>query len=134
MTTTAIGVDFGTTNSSIARANESGGVDLAQFPTAGAMTDAYRSLLYLEQQKERGVNALKSWTGPEGIERYLAAETKGRLIQSLSERNLRFSVCASRFQPGMPNVLSGRRNASRLHIFADEIHDVIHRGAGIENS
>ncbi|HEV2961043.1 MAG TPA: Hsp70 family protein [Candidatus Angelobacter sp.] len=92
MTTAAIGVDFGTTNSSIARANESGEVELAQFPTAGAMTDAYRSLLYLEQQKERGVNALKSWTGPEGIERYLAAETKGRLIQSLksflSSRNL----------------------------------------------
>ena len=26
---------------------------------------------------------LKSWTRPEGIEQYLAAETKGRLIQSL---------------------------------------------------
>src|SRR5205809_882166 len=92
MTTTSIGVDFGTTNSSIARASESGEVELAQFPTTGAVTDAYRSLLYLEQQKERGVNALKSWTGPEGIERYLAAETKGRLIQSLksflSSRNL----------------------------------------------
>jgi len=49
--TTAIGIDFGTTNSSIARANESGGVELAQFPTAGAIMYAYRSLLYLEQQK-----------------------------------------------------------------------------------
>src|SRR5947209_20166769 len=92
MTAAAIGVDFGTTNSSIARASESGEVDLAQFPTTGAVTDAYRSLLYLEQHKERGVNALKSWTGPEGIERYLAADTKGRLIQSLksflSTRNL----------------------------------------------
>lgn len=92
MTTPAIGIDFGTTNSSIARANEVGEVELAQFPTATGVTDAYRSLLYLEQHKERGVNALKSWTGPEGIERYLAAETKGRLIQSLksflSSRNL----------------------------------------------
>ena len=92
MTTPAIGIDFGTTNSSIARANEAGEVELAQFPTAAGVTDAYRSLLYLEQHKERGVNALKSWTGPEGIERYLAAETKGRLIQSLksflSSRNL----------------------------------------------
>jgi hypothetical chaperone protein len=90
--TTAIGIDFGTTNSSIARADEGGEVELAQFPTASTVTDAYRSLLYLEQHKERGVNALKSWTGPEGIERYLAAETKGRLIQSLksflSSRNL----------------------------------------------
>jgi molecular chaperone DnaK (HSP70) len=83
MTTSAIGVDFGTTNSSIARANHSGEIELAQFPALGSITDAYRSLLYLEQIKERGVNTLKSWTGPEGIERYLAAETKGRLIQSL---------------------------------------------------
>jgi hypothetical chaperone protein len=47
------------------------------------MTDAYRSLLYLEQAKEGGRNALKSWSGPEAIERYLSADTKGRLIQSL---------------------------------------------------
>jgi hypothetical chaperone protein len=33
--------------------------------------------------KEEGRNALKSWSGPEAIERYLSAETKGRLIQSL---------------------------------------------------
>jgi hypothetical chaperone protein len=33
--------------------------------------------------KERGVNALKSWSGPEGIEHYLSADHKGRLIQSL---------------------------------------------------
>jgi hypothetical chaperone protein len=83
MTTSAIGVDFGTTNSSIARASRSGEIELAQFPSVGGFTDAYRSLLYLEQFKERGVNTLRSWTGPEGIERYLAAETKGRLIQSL---------------------------------------------------
>ncbi|MGB6383659.1 MAG: Hsp70 family protein [Terriglobales bacterium] len=53
------------------------------FPYLGGMTDAYRSLLYLHQAKENGVNTLKSWTGPEGIEQYLSADTKGRLIQSL---------------------------------------------------
>jgi hypothetical chaperone protein len=88
-----IGIDFGTTNSSIACANGSGEVQLAQFPYLGSLTDAYRSLLYLHQAKEGGVNTLKSWTGPEGIEQYLAADTKGRLIQSLksflSNRNLR---------------------------------------------
>jgi hypothetical chaperone protein len=89
---TAIGIDFGTTNSSIAYANESGEVVLAQFPYLDEVTASYRSLLYLEQVKERGVNALKSWSGPEGIARYLAADHKGRLIQSLksflSNRNL----------------------------------------------
>src|SRR5580693_2441991 len=89
---TAIGIDFGTTNSSIAYANEAGEVTLAQFPYLGEVTVAYRSLLYLEQVKERGVNALKSWSGPEGIAHYLSADHKGRLIQSLksflSNRNL----------------------------------------------
>jgi hypothetical chaperone protein len=79
----AIGIDFGTTNSSIACADRSGQVHLTQFPYLGGVTDAYRSLLYLQQAKERGVNTLKSWTGPEAIEQYLSADTKGRLIQSL---------------------------------------------------
>jgi hypothetical chaperone protein len=78
-----IGIDFGTTNSSIALAGPSGEVQLAKFPYLGSLTDAYRSLLYLEQAKEDGRNTLKSWTGPEGIEHYLSADTKGRLIQSL---------------------------------------------------
>lgn len=83
MTGTAIGVDFGTTNSSLALADGLGEVRLARFPYLGEGTDAYRSLLYLEQVKERGLKTVKSWTGPEGIEHYLFAEKKGRLIQSL---------------------------------------------------
>ena len=87
-----IGIDFGTTNSSIAWANGLGEVQLAKFPYLGGVTDAYRSLLYLQQAKEGGVNTLKSWTGPEAIEQYLSADIKGRLIQSLksflSSRNL----------------------------------------------
>ena len=79
----AIGVDFGTTNSSIAFAGRFDEVQLAKFRYLGSLTDAYRSLLYLQQVREDGVNTLKSWTGPEGIEHYLSAETKGRLIQSL---------------------------------------------------
>ena len=35
------------------------------------------------------MNALKSWTGPEGIEHYLSAETKGSLKSFLSSRTLR---------------------------------------------
>lgn len=78
-----VGIDFGTTNSSIARADEQGRVRLVQFPAAGGLVVAYRSLLYLEQTKSRGRSHLHSWSGPEGIERYLAADPKGRLIQSL---------------------------------------------------
>jgi hypothetical chaperone protein len=84
-----IGIDFGTTNSSIACAGGAEGsandVQLARFPYLGGMTDAYRSLLYLQQVqiKAGGAKTLKSWTGPEGIEQYLSADVKGRLIQSL---------------------------------------------------
>jgi hypothetical chaperone protein len=91
MTDLAIGIDFGTTNSSVARAG-SDGVVLATFPFAGAMTAAYRSLLYLELIKQQNKLLIKSWTGPEGIEQYLATDHKGRLIQSmksfLSSRSL----------------------------------------------
>jgi hypothetical chaperone protein len=88
----AIGIDFGTTNSSIACADNSGEVQLAKFPYLGSLTDSYRSLLYLQQTKVNGTSTLKSWTGPEGVEQYLSADVKGRLIQSLksflSSRNL----------------------------------------------
>ncbi len=88
----AIGIDFGTTNSSIALADPAGKVTLASFPFAGAITDAYRSLLYLEQVKQQSKLRIQTWTGPEGIERYLEADPRGRLIQSmksfLSSRSL----------------------------------------------
>lgn len=83
LSTPAIGIDFGTTNSSIARVSCAGGVQLAEFPYMGGITDAYRSLLYLELVREARVTTVKSWTGPAGIEQYLSAETKGRLVQSL---------------------------------------------------
>jgi hypothetical chaperone protein len=79
----AIGIDFGTTNSSVALAHPDGHVDLVSFPTALSSTESFRSILYLEHHKQAGRNATKSFTGPSGIQHYLAAENKGRLIQSL---------------------------------------------------
>jgi len=79
----AIGFDFGTTNSSIALADANGGVHVASFPQQGAQTESFRSLLYLERLREGRRTTIKSWSGPEGIEHYLHAEEKGRLIQSL---------------------------------------------------
>jgi len=78
-----IGIDFGTTNSSIALVRGSAGVELVQFAQTGGSTEAFRSLLYLEQIKELGRSSIRSWTGPAAIEQYLLAETKGRLVQSL---------------------------------------------------
>jgi hypothetical chaperone protein len=75
----SIGIDFGTTNSSIALASETG-VKLLQFANARF---ASRSILYLEKSK-RG---MLSSSGATAIDRYLAAHREGdhpgRLIQSL---------------------------------------------------
>jgi hypothetical chaperone protein len=82
-TVPSIGIDFGTTNSSIALATADGAVELVSFPTATGTTESFRSVLYLEQLKQAGRTQIKSFTGPAAIEHYLQAEHKGRLIQSL---------------------------------------------------
>ncbi len=81
----AIGIDFGTTNSSVAMALPNGHVELVSFPTAHTATQSFRSVLYLEQLKQAGRTSTKSFTGPAGIEHYLAnsGSQPGRLIQSL---------------------------------------------------
>ncbi len=78
----AIGIDFGTTNSSLALA-AGGGVELVRFVSGAGSTESFRSVLYLEQHKAAGRKQVHSWTGPWAIEHYLEAEHKGRLIQSL---------------------------------------------------
>lgn len=80
----AVGIDFGTTNSSMALAARDHGVQILSFPFAGHSTPSYRSVLYLEQMKTAaGARRMHSLTGPAAIEHYLDAEEKGRLIQSL---------------------------------------------------
>lgn len=79
-----VGLDFGTTNSSIAVAAPNGtDVKLARFALPSGTTESFRSLLYLERLREGSRSIIKPWSGPEGIERYLQADEKGRLIQSL---------------------------------------------------
>ncbi|QHN03453.1 Hsp70 family protein [Granulicella sp. WH15] len=79
----AIGIDFGTTNSSVARAGNAAPattVELTRFSNGSASS---RSILYLEKVKGRVLSA----SGPAAIDRYLAAHGEGdhpgRLIQSL---------------------------------------------------
>jgi hypothetical chaperone protein len=82
--TVPVGIDFGTTNSSVALAAGDGRIELVSFPFRGADTPAFRSVLYLEQLKAAsGAKRIHSVSGPAAIHRYLEAEEKGRLIQSL---------------------------------------------------
>ena len=79
-----VGIDFGTTNSSVALATGDRVVELASFSLLGEATPSSRSVTYLEQVKgDNGVRRVHSSTGPAAIEHYLEAEKKGRLIQSL---------------------------------------------------
>lgn len=78
------GIDFGTTNSAVALLRPGEAVRLARFSFRGEEMSSCRSVLYFEQSKTAaGMRRVHGWSGPEAIERYLDAEEKGRLIQSL---------------------------------------------------
>lgn len=82
-----VGIDFGTTNSSVALRLPDGSVRLAEFSFAGGTTRSSRSVLYLQRKAESRKPAAV-WSGPEAIDRYLDTdshedEVQGRLIQSL---------------------------------------------------
>jgi hypothetical chaperone protein len=80
---TAFGVDFGTTNSALARADRDGPARLAHFSRGGGKrTRTFRSVVYLEPNPE-GRGPARELAGPLAIRRYLAAEEPGRLVQSL---------------------------------------------------
>src|SRR5262245_11742744 len=71
-----IWIDLGTTNSAIAVADSDRTSRTVQFRTSSGTTETYRSVLYFEPKTP-------ATGGPIAIERYLAADEKGRLIQSL---------------------------------------------------
>jgi len=80
----AVGFDFGTTNSSVALAREGSEVRLASFPSGGAESYSFRSILDFEQYKTpAGARRTHVYTGPSAIEHHLEAEEKDRLVQSL---------------------------------------------------
>jgi len=78
-----IGIDFGTTNSAIAWAGESGQAEVAKFFLVGEPISTFRSILYFEAECvwERGRPV--AMVGPEAIEGYLDNDGEGRLMQSL---------------------------------------------------
>jgi hypothetical chaperone protein len=78
----SVGLDFGTTNSAIGIASDDG-VRLARFSHAGGVTDTFRSVLYFHPDARDANGRYLSIAGPRAIDRYLEAEGKGRLIQSL---------------------------------------------------
>ncbi len=133
--TPVLGIDFGTTNSSVAIHNGHS-VELLRFPTATTLTESFRSVLYLEQLRHAGTTQLKSFTGPQAIERYLSAAsgrhevTQHRLIQSLK------SYLASRTLTG--TEVFGRRYTLEdliARILTDlRLHAEQHLGQPVRNA
>ncbi|MBI3797477.1 MAG: Hsp70 family protein, partial [Deltaproteobacteria bacterium] len=78
-----VGLDFGTTNSAIAIATPDGQTVLATFPEEGQRTATFRSVLYFDPENLEPTGRPRAVCGSAAIGRYLAADTRGRLIQSL---------------------------------------------------
>src|SRR5262245_8689871 len=78
-----IGLDFGTTNSAIAVADARREATLASFGAAGDKTTSFRSFLYFPHKDRSAPVKAETKAGPEAINSYLEADTKGRLILSI---------------------------------------------------
>ncbi|WP_394827626.1 Hsp70 family protein [Pendulispora albinea] len=78
-----LGLDLGTTNSSLALADADRAVSLARFPHSGGLSETFRSILYFHPDAQDARRGITSIAGGEAIDRYLEADGTGRLIQSL---------------------------------------------------
>lgn len=77
-----IGLDFGTTNSALARVHR-GKVELAPHSLHGALTETFRSVLYLSIEERVSAREPKVYAGPQAMEQYLEEGATGRYMQSL---------------------------------------------------
>ena len=78
----AFGLDFGTTNSAIARVGRDGTPELAHFLSPDGSVPTFRSLLYFDREDELAPVDIHS--GPSALIHYLEREEHGgRLVQSL---------------------------------------------------
>lgn len=132
--TPSIGIDFGTTNSSIARASVDGSIDLVQFPTRAGETESFRSVLYMERTRHAGHLRLATFTGPSAIEHYLDAEKKGRLIQSLKSYLAASNLTSTeilgrpfRFEDLIARILTDLRVQAESHFGTEIRHATVGR-------
>ena len=77
----ALGLDFGTTNSALARATGDG-VQLARFALGEGWTDTFRSVLHFAAPSRGHGGELVAKAGPEALAAYLGSG-EGRLLQSM---------------------------------------------------
>jgi hypothetical chaperone protein len=78
-----IGLDFGTTNSAIAVADEGNEATLASFAAGNVTTTSFRSILYFPPRDRTSTVKAETKAGPDAINSYLEDDTKGRLVLSV---------------------------------------------------
>lgn len=78
-----MGIDFGTTNSSIAIVGDDGEASLARFETNRGESSVYRSILFFHPDERESNGRLIPAAGPEALARWHEAGGSGRLMQSL---------------------------------------------------
>ncbi|MES2988549.1 MAG: Hsp70 family protein [Pseudomonadota bacterium] len=81
MTTRALGLDFGTTNTVAALADGSGDSHLVEFSHEGATASVFRSALCFWEE-ESGWNGIAHEAGPWAISEYLQSPLDSRFVQS----------------------------------------------------
>jgi len=77
-----IGIDFGTTNSALAVANEGGEAVLATFTDGREQRSTFRSILFFEPESLPSSRP-QVVAGPDAVRRYVEAGGRGRLVQSM---------------------------------------------------
>lgn len=78
-----VGIDFGTTNSTLALCDASGDVQLTEFEAGGKRYDTFRSVLWFDPDRREPDNAPVAVCGIEGIHSFLAGGSHGRFVQSV---------------------------------------------------
>src|SRR4051794_9535552 len=78
----AVGLDFGTSNSAATCVDAAGGAHLARFSGRSGVPGTFPSVLQFERVLENGVPVLRAYAGATAIERYLSPDSPGRLMRS----------------------------------------------------
>jgi hypothetical chaperone protein len=81
--TRLIGIDFGTTNSVLARLEADGSVSTARYPVGQTQLDVFRTVLCFWSEETRGRRSLRHAAGPYAVESYLDDPLDSRLIMSM---------------------------------------------------
>lgn len=81
-TSPRVGIDFGTSSSALALADEHGRVRFAEFDVRGAWAPSWRTLLFFDPEEQQVQLPIQYSAGNDAIAAYLETMGEGRLVQS----------------------------------------------------